>query len=309
MKKESRIYVAGHSGMVGSAIVKKLQSEGYTNIITRSHEYLDLTIPYEVKYFIKDNKPEYVFQCAAKVGGICANSTYPVDFLYENMMINMNVIKYAYENDVAKLMVLGSSCIYPKECEQPIKEEYLLSKALESTNEGYALAKISGIKLCQAYNKQYGTNYISVMPCSLLGEGDNFHPQNSHLIPAIMLKCHNAKINGDKEVEIWGSGKPLREFMYTEDVADGLLFLMNSYDKSEVINLGTGIEHSISEIAEIIKEVIGFKGEFRYNTDKPDGTMRKVLDCSKMKKLGWKPKIELKEGIKMLYDWYLSENS
>jgi GDP-L-fucose synthase len=295
--------------MVGSAVVRKLRSEGYHNLILKPHNIVDLSSQVETKWFLKDYKPDYIFICSAKVGGIHANNSYPVDFLYENMMIEFNIIKYAYEIGVKKLIMLGSSCIYPKNCKQPIREEYLLSNYLEATNEGYALAKISGIKLCQAYNKQYGTNFISVMPCSIFGVGDNFHPQNSHLIPAIMQRMYNAKINGDKEVEIWGTGKPKREFLYVDDLADGLLFLMQNYNESDIINIGTGVDYSISNIANQIKNIVGFKGELKFDTSKPDGTMKKLLDVSKINSLGWSHKIELKGGLKFLYEWFKNNYS
>jgi GDP-L-fucose synthase len=305
--KHARIFITGHTGLVGSAIYNKLQAEGYINLITVEHAIIDLTKETEVKWFMKDNLPEYVFNCAGLVGGIWANSTYPVDYLYHNMMIGMNMVKYSYEVGVKKLLVLGSSCIYPKDCKQPIDESYLLSSSLEQTNEGYALAKISTIKLAQAYNKQYATNFISVMPCSLFGDNDNFHPERSHLIPAIMRKMHEAKIKGDNKVEIWGSGTPLREFMHTNDLSDGLLFLMNNYDSSEVINLGTGEDYEIREIVLMIKDIVGYEGELNYNLDKPDGTMRKLLDSSKITELGWKPKIDIYDGLMLLYNWYVKE--
>ena len=307
MDKNAKIYITGHTGLVGSSILNKLQAEGYQNLITRSHDELDLTKETEVKWFMRDHQPEYVFNCAGLVGGIYANSTYPVDYLYNNMMIGMNIVKYSYEVGVKKLMLLGSSCIYPKDCKQPIDESYLLSSPLEQTNEGYALAKISTIKLAQAYNKQHGTNFISVFPCSLYGDNDNFHPQNSHLIPAIMKKMHDAKTQGDNKVEIWGSGTPLREFIHTNDVADGLLFLMNNYDEGEIINLGSGEDYEIREIVLMIKDIVGYEGELNYNLDKPDGTMRKLLDSSKITGLKWKPKIDLYDGICLLYNWYLKE--
>lgn len=307
MDKHARIFITGHTGLVGSAIYNKLQAEGYINLITVEHAIIDLTKETEVKWFMKDNLPEYVFNCAGLVGGIWANSTYPVDYLYHNMMIGMNMVKYSYEVGVKKLLVLGSSCIYPKDCKQPIDESYLLSSSLEQTNEGYALAKISTIKLAQAYNKQYATNFISVMPCSLFGDNDNFHPERSHLIPAIMRKMHEAKIKGDNKVEIWGSGTPLREFMHTNDLSDGLLFLMNNYDSSEVINLGTGEDYEIREIVLMIKDIVGYEGELNYNLDKPDGTMRKLLDSSKITELGWKPKIDIYDGLMLLYNWYVKE--
>jgi GDP-L-fucose synthase len=304
---DSKIAVLGSTGLVGSTLTKKLNEEGYTNLVTVSHEKLDLRNQTSVKWFMRDEKPEYVFNCAALVGGIGANSNYPVNFLYDNMMIGFNVIRSCYEVEVKKLMVLGSSCIYPKICKQPIKESSLLSGSLEKSNEGYALAKISTIKLAQACNKQLDTNFISVMPCSLFGCGESFDLENSHLIPAIMRKMHEAKVQGKSEVEIWGSGNPKREFMYIDDLADALLFLMQEYNDSEVINVGTGVELTISEIALMIKEVVEFEGALVYNTNKPDGTMRKLLDSTNLIEMGWKPKVDFKDGLSLLYKWYLKE--
>ena len=307
MKKDSKIYIAGSSGMVGSAILRTLQFEGYTNIITRTHEELDLTNQVEVKWFLKEQQPEYIFVCCGRVGGIKGNSTYPVEFLYENMMMGMNIMKYSHEAGVKKLLYLGSSCILPKECPQPIKSEYLLTGKLEPTNEGYALAKASNIRLAQFYNKQYNTNFITALPASIYGYGDNFHPENSHLIPGIMQRMHNVKINNIEEVEIWGSGIIEREFLYSSDLADACVFLMNHYNNTETINIGAGFDMNIKQIVKDIAEVVGFTGKIKYDTTKPDGTLKKLLDSSEIFKLGWKPKIKFEDGLKMLYKYYLEE--
>ena len=298
--------MAGHTGMVGSAIVRCLQQNGYENIITRTHKELDLTNQAETEKFFNEEKPEYVFLAAAKVGGIYANDTYPADFIMENMLIECNVIRSAFQNKVKKLMFLGSACIYPKLCPQPIKEEYLLTGPLEPTNEAYALAKISGIKMCQAYNKQYGTRYISVMPANLYGITDRFDAYNSHVIPSMMVKFHKAKIENLPYVELWGTGKPLREFLYVDDMAEACLYLMQNYESSELINIGSGKEISIRELAEIIKDVVGYKGEIIFDTSKPDGTPRRVLDNSKIMATGWRPKVDIREGIQKEYEYYLS---
>lgn len=305
MEKDSKIYVAGHRGLVGSAIVRGLKAKGYTNIIGRTHKELDLMDGVAVEKFFKEEKPEYVFLAAAKVGGIYANSTYPADFIFENLQIQQNVIGNAFKYKVKKLMFLGSSCIYPKMCPQPIKEEYLLSGYLEETNEGYALAKISGLKMCQFFNKQYGTNYISVMPTNLYGPYDNFSGINSHVMPALIRRFHEAKVNGDKEVIVWGSGKPLREFLYSEDMADACIYLMETYKGNDFFNIGTGKELTIKELAELIKETVGYEGKIVWDSSKPDGTPRKLLDVSRLEKAGWKYKVELKDGIKMAYKWFL----
>jgi GDP-L-fucose synthase len=304
MKKDSKIYVAGHRGLVGSAIVKNLKEKGYTNIIGRTHSEVDLKNQTSVKKFFEEERPEYVFLAAAKVGGINANNTAPADFIYENLEIQNNVIKAAFDFKVKKLLFLGSSCIYPKMCPQPIKEEYLLSGYLEPTNEAYALAKISGLKMCQFFKRQYGANFISCMPTNLYGPNDNFDLNSSHVMPALIRKFHEAKNNKEEFVEVWGTGKPLREFLYVDDMADGCVFLMENYDGEEHVNIGTGKEVTIRELAEMIKEVVGFEGELRFNTEKPDGTPRKLLDVSKLESLGWKYKVELKEGIKSAYDWF-----
>ncbi len=307
MYKDSKIYVAGHRGLVGSAIVGELKKKGYTNIIGKTHKELDLMDSTEVENFFKEEKPEYVFLAAAKVGGIYANSTYPADFIYENLQIQNNVIGNAHKYRVKKLMFLGSSCIYPKMCPQPIKEEYLLSGYLEETNEAYALAKISGLKMCQYFNKQYNTNYISVMPTNLYGPYDNFHPENSHVMPALIRRFYEAKVSGAKEVVVWGSGKPLREFLYSEDMADACIYLMENYEGNDFFNIGTGKELSIKALAEIIKEVVGFQGEIVWDTSKPDGTPRKLLDVRRLEGQGWKYKMELKDGIKAAYEWYIKK--
>lgn len=305
MEKEAKIYVAGHRGLVGSAIVRGLKVKGYTNIIGKTHKELDLMDSVAVEKFFEEERPEYVFLAAAKVGGIYANSTYPADFIFENLQIQQNVIGNAFKYKVKKLMFLGSSCIYPKMCPQPIKEEYLLSGYLEETNEGYALAKISGLKMCQFFNKQYGTNYISVMPTNLYGPYDNFSGVNSHVMPALIKRFHEAKINGDKEVIVWGSGKPLREFLYSEDMADACIYLMETYKGNDFFNIGTGKELTIKDLAELIKETVGYEGKIVWDSSKPDGTPRKLLDVSRLEKAGWKYKVELKDGIKMAYNWFL----
>ncbi|GAA0827178.1 GDP-L-fucose synthase family protein [Clostridium tertium] len=305
MNKDSKIYVAGHRGLVGSAIVRELKKKGCTNIIGKTHKELDLMDALAVENFFKEERPEYVFLAAAKVGGIYANSTYPADFIFENLQIQNNVIGNAYKYGVKKLMFLGSSCIYPKMCPQPIKEEYLLSGYLEETNEAYALAKISGLKMCQYFNKQYGTNFISVMPTNLYGPYDNFHPEHSHVMPALIRRFHEAKVNGAKEVVVWGSGKPLREFLYSEDMADACIYLMENYGGNDFFNIGTGKEITIKALAELIKEVVGYGGEIVWDSSKPDGTPRKLLDVSRLESQGWKYKMELKDGIKEAYKWYL----
>ena len=305
MNKDSKIYVAGHRGLVGSAIVRELKKKGCTNIIGKTHKELDLMDALAVENFFKEERPEYVFLAAAKVGGIYANSTYPADFIFENLQIQNNVIGNAYKYGVKKLMFLGSSCIYPKMCPQPIKEEYLLSGYLEETNEAYALAKISGLKMCQYFNKQYGTNFISVMPTNLYGPYDNFHPEHSHVMPALIRRFHEAKVNGAKEVVVWGSGTPLREFLYSEDMADACIYLMENYEGNDFFNIGTGKEITIKGLAELIKEVVGYEGEIVWDSSKPDGTPRKLLDVSRLESQGWKYKMELKDGIKEAYKWYL----
>lgn len=305
MEKDSKIYVAGHRGLVGSAIVRGLKAKGYTNIIGKTHAELDLMDNVAVEEFFKTEKPEYVFLAAAKVGGIYANSTYPADFIFQNLQIQQNVIGNAFKYNVKKLMFLGSSCIYPKMCPQPIKEEYLLSGYLEETNEGYALAKISGLKMCQFFNKQYGTNYISVMPTNLYGPYDNFSGINSHVMPALIRRFHEAKVNNAPEVVVWGSGTPLREFLYSEDMADACIYLMETYEGNDFFNIGTGKEITIKGLAELIKEVVGYEGKIVWDSTKPDGTPRKLLDVSRLEKAGWKYKMELKDGVKEAYKWFL----
>jgi len=304
VEKGAKVYVAGHQGLVGSAILRKLTSEGYSNIVTRSFQELDLRDQTAVNEFFKKEQPEYVFLAAAKVGGILANNTYPVDFLRDNLLIQTNVIDAAYRYGSRKLLFLGSSCIYPKFAPQPIKEEYLLTGELEPTNEPYAIAKIAGIKLCQAYNRQYGTNFISVMPTNLYGPGDNFDLETSHVIPALIRKFHESKIKGKDQVVVWGSGKPFREFLHVDDLADACLFLMSNYNSSEIINIGTGKDLSIAELAYLIKDIVGYDGNIIFDTSKPDGTPRKLLDVSKLFNMGWKPRITLEEGIRSTYSWY-----
>ena len=305
MQKDSKIYVAGHKGMVGSSIVRELNRQGYTNIITRTHSELDLTRQSEVENFFVQEKPEYVFLAAAKVGGIAANSSALADFMYYNMMIEMNVIHSAFSNSCRKLEFLGSSCIYPRMSPQPIKEEYLLSGYLEKTNEAYALAKISGLKYCEYLNTQYGTDYISVMPCNLYGPNDNYHPEHSHVMPALIRRFHEAKISGAKSVTCWGDGSPLREFLFVDDLAELCVFLMNNYSGNETVNAGTGREITIKGLTELVAEVVGYSGEILWDSSKPNGTPRKVLDISKAESLGWKYKTGLRDGIKLSYEDFL----
>jgi GDP-L-fucose synthase len=304
MNKDSKIYIAGHQGMVGSAIHRKLLSEGYTNFITRELEELDLRDQKAVEGFFALEKPDYVFLAAAKVGGIVANNTFRAEFLYDNLMIQNNIIHQSYVHSVKKLLFLGSSCIYPKLAPQPLKEEYLLTGLLEPTNEPYAIAKIAGIKMCDAYRDQYGCNFISVMPTNLYGPNDNFDLKTSHVLPALIRKFHEAKINNNPIVEIWGSGTPLREFMHVDDLADAIHFLMNKYDEPGFINIGVGEDISIKNLALLIKDIIGFEGDLKFDTSKPDGTPRKLLDVTKLHSLGWKAKIGLEEGITSVYDIY-----
>jgi GDP-L-fucose synthase len=292
--------------MVGSAIYRKLVKEGYTNIITKTSSELDLRNQQAVTNFFEQEKPEYVFLAAAKVGGIVANNTYRADFLYENLSIQNNVIHEAYKNDVKKLMFLGSSCIYPKMAPQPLEEEYLLTGLLEETNEPYAIAKIAGIKMVDAYRAQYGCNYISVMPTNLYGYNDNYHPQNSHVLPALIRKFHEAKNNETKEVVVWGSGTPMREFLFADDLAEACYYLMLNYDQAGFLNIGTGEDLTIKDLASLVKKVIGYEGDITFDSTKPDGTPRKLMDVTKLHALGWKHKIELEEGIKMAYDDFLS---
>jgi len=301
MKPDSKIYVAGHTGLVGSAIVRKLEKKGYTNIVTRTMEALDLTNQCATDEFFKTQKPEFVFLAAAKVGGIEANNTYPADFAYINLAIETNVIKAAHDHKVKKLLFLGSSCIYPKNCPQPIKEEYLLTGPLEPTNEAYAIAKIAGLKMCQFFKKQYGDNFISAMPTNLYGPNDNYDLQTSHVLPALIRKIHEAKVNNAPYVELWGTGTPRREFLYVDDLADAVVFLIKTYEGEEHINIGTGEDVTILELAEIIKEIVGYSGKIKFDATKPDGTMRKLLDVSKLAELGWKSGVSLKEGIELSY--------
>lgn len=332
MKKDSKIYIAGHKGLVGSAIVKNLESKGYTNLLYRTHQELDLLDSTAVARFFEEEKPEYVILAAAKVGGIVANNTFRADFIYENLQIQNNVIHQSYLHNVEKLLFLGSTCIYPKEAPQPMQEDCLLTSPLEYTNEPYAIAKIAGIKMCESYNLQYGTNFISVMPTNLYGPNDNFDLETSHVLPALLRKMHEAKLNNSPQVEIWGSGKPRREFLYSEDMADACVFILENRDfrdtyeikrdenttcspqsvknieiRNTHINIGTGVDTSIRELAETIKKIVRYEGELYFNDTKPDGTMVKLTDPLKLHNLGWKYSIELENGIKMIYDWYLKE--
>lgn len=307
MKKDSKIYIAGHRGMVGSAIRRLLEHAGFNNLIYRTSSELNLKEQSAVSAFFEAEKPEYVFLAAAKVGGIHANNTYRAEFLYDNLMIAANVIHAAYEHKVEKLMFLGSSCIYPKMAPQPLKESYLLTGELEPTNEPYAIAKIAGIKLCENYRDQYGCNFISVMPTNLYGIGDNYDLKNSHVLPALIRKFHEAKENGSPSVEVWGTGTPKREFLYADELADACIFLMQNYNERELVNIGAGDDVSIKELVELIKDVIGFEGMIAWNTDMPDGTPRKWMDVTKLTNLGWKRKIGLREGIEMTYADFLNQ--
>lgn len=305
MDKEAKIYVAGHRGMVGSAIVRRLEKEGYGNLVLKTSSELDLRSQEQVEQFFCEEKPEYVFLAAAKVGGIVANSKHPADFMYDNMILEMNVIHSAFVNQVKKLMFLGSSCIYPRMAPQPMPESCLLTSSLEQTNEAYALAKISGLKYCEYLNRQYGTDYISVMPTNLYGPNDNYHPEHSHVLPALIRRFHEAKTENRSEVVIWGTGAPLREFLYVDDLADACLFLMNHYSGNETVNLGTGKELSIAGLAELVGRAVGYQGKITFDPSKPDGTPRKLLDVSKLTGLGWTYKTELEEGIALAYDDFL----
>jgi GDP-L-fucose synthase len=309
MEKNAKIYIAGHRGMVGSAIHRKLQKEGFTNIITRVSAELDLRNQNDVAQFFEQEKLDYVFLAAAKVGGIIANNTYRADFLYENLQIQNNVIHSSYLNGVKKLMFLGSSCIYPKLAPQPLKEEYLLTGLLEPTNEPYAIAKIAGIKMCDAYRTQYGCNYISVMPTNLYGYNDNYHPQNSHVLPALIRRFHEAKIENKPDVTIWGTGSPKREFLFADDLAEACYYLMQNYDEEGLVNIGTGEDISIKDLAILIKNIIGYEGEIKFDTSKPDGTPRKLMDVSKLHSKGWEHTIELEDGIKLAYQDFLSHQA
>ena len=314
MNLTEKIYIAGHRGLVGSAIVRQLESRGFTNLLIRTHKELDLTNQAQVQSFFQQEKPDYVILAAAKVGGIHANNTYPADFIYQNMMIEANVINSAYEHKVKRLLFLGSTCIYPKAVEQPMREDALLTDILEPTNEPYALAKIAGIKLCESYNRQHGTDFRSVMPTNLYGINDNFHPENSHVIPALMQRFHKAKINNDAEVVVWGTGKAMREFLYVDDMAAASLFVLELDEEAyqaitkpmlSHINIGTGTEITIHELAETMKEIVGFKGEVVFDTTKPDGSLRKLVDVSRIESSGWSYSVDLKKGLKITYAWYL----
>lgn len=305
MDKESLIYIAGHTGLVGSAIIRKLREQGYENFVTRSHHELDLCNQQSVKDFFAAEKPEYVFLAAAKVGGIWANSTRSAEFIYENLMIEANIIHSAYVTGVRKLLFLGSSCIYPKMAPKPLKEDYLLTGELEPTNRAYAMAKITGIEMCRSYNKQYGTNYISVMPTNLYGPNDNFDLETSHVLPALIRKFHEAKVNNAREVVIWGTGTPVREFLHVDDLAEACLYLMQNYDGDGIVNIGCGEGITIHDLALLVKEVVGFEGELAFDTTKPDGTPVKINDVSKLKGLGWQPHITLRQGLEDTYRWYV----
>lgn len=304
MEKDCKIYVSGHKGLVGSAIVRALRNRSYNNIIGKTHKELDLTNQALVDEFFRAEKPEYVFLAAAKVGGIAANASYPADFIMENELIQCNIIKSSWENGVKKLMFFGSSCMYPRICPQPVKEEYLLTGPVEPTNEAYALAKISGVKMCQYFNTQYGTRYICVIPSNLYGSYDNFDPSGSHVIPGLIRKMHSAKTKNEAVVEIWGTGSPIRDFLFVDDMVDACLFLMQTYEGNEPINIGTGKCVSIKELAELIREVTGYTGQLHFDAEKPDGTPMRVLDVSRLAKAGWKFKVDLEEGLRLTYEFY-----
>ncbi|MBT2571265.1 GDP-L-fucose synthase [Planococcus sp. ISL-110] len=305
MEKDSKIYVAGHRGLVGSAIMRNLQDNGYSNLVFRTSEQLDLTKRDQVDKFFKEEQPEYVFLAAAKVGGIVANNDYPAEFIRDNLMIQTNVIDAAYQNGVKKLLFLGSTCIYPKLAAQPMREDSLLTGELEPTNEPYAIAKIAGIKMCQSYNRQYGTNFISIMPTNLYGPHDNFDLNSSHVLPALIRKFHEAKLHNTPTVEVWGTGTPKREFLYSDDLADAAIYLMNTYSGSDLVNIGMGKDITIKELAEKIGKTVGYEGEILFNTSKPDGAPRKLVDVSRLTSLGWEAKIPLDEGLEMAYKWFL----
>ena len=309
MNKSDKIYVAGHRGLVGAAIVRRLSSEGYSQLLTRSHKELDLTDQAQVRRFFETERPDFVFLAAARVGGIYANDAYPADFLRDNLLIQTHVIDAAYQAGVKKLLFLGSSCIYPKLAPQPLKEEYLLTGPLEPTNEWYAVAKIAGIKMCQAYRRQYGFHAISLMPTNLYGPGDNFDLQNSHVLPALLRKFHEAKQAGAPEVTVWGTGTPRREFLHVDDLADAALFLMERYDGEEMVNVGVGEDVTIRELALLIKEVVGYQGELVFDSSKPDGTPRKLMDVGRLHALGWRARIPLIEGVRATYEWYLANGA
>jgi GDP-L-fucose synthase len=318
MNLNDKIYIAGHSGLVGSAIVRQLEERGFANLLMRTHKELDLTSQAQVQDFFTQEKPDYVILAAAKVGGIHANNTYPADFIYQNMMIEANVINAAYENKVKRLLFLGSTCIYPKAVEQPMREDALLTDVLESTNEPYALAKIAGIKLCESYNRQHGTDFRSVMPTNLYGINDNFHPENSHVIPALMRRFHEAKINNDTEVIVWGTGNAMREFLYVDDMAQASLFVLELDEKTykvntqpmlSHINVGTGKDTTIREMAETMKQVVGYEGKLTFDAAKPDGVPRKLIDVTRLKRMGWGYDIDLKVGLQKTYEWYLTKDN
>ena len=308
IRKDAKIYVAGHRGLVGSAIVRSLEKKDYTNIVVRTHSELDLTDQAAVNSFFETEKPEYAVLAAAHVGGINANRTYPADFIYINSMIQCNVIKASHDNRVKKLLFLGSSCIYPRMAPQPIKESALLTGPLEETNEAYAVAKISGMEMCKFFKRQYGDDFISCMPTNLYGPNDNFDLENSHVLPAMIRKFHDAKVAGAEYTELWGDGSPLREFLYVDDMADACVYLLENYSGEEHVNIGTGKEITIKELAETVRDIVGFKGEIRWNTDMPNGTPRKLCDVSKLHSIGWKEKVDLREGIRLEYEWYLSQD-
>jgi GDP-L-fucose synthase len=308
MEKNAKIYLAGHQGLVGSAIRRRLETAGFTNLLVKSLEELDLRDQAGTAAFFAREKPDYVFLAAARVGGIHANSTYPAQFIYDNLMVAGNVIHQAYLQGVKKLLFLGSSCIYPKSCPQPMKEEYLLDGKLEPTNEPYAVAKIAGIRMCQAYNRQYGTRFISLMPTNLYGPGDNFDLEDSHVIPALMRKFHEGKVNGARTVTVWGSGAPRREFLFVDDLADACLFLMERYDEDEIINVGMGADQTIAELAGLLGEVVGFKGEPVFDLSKPDGTPRKLLDVTRINRLGWRARTPLRQGLEKTYAWFVDSH-
>jgi len=317
MDIKDKIYIAGHRGLVGSAIVRQLESRGFTNLLMRTHKELDLTNQATVQAFFSQEKPDYVILAAGKVGGIHANNTYPADFIYQNIMIEANIINSAYEHKVRRLLFLGSTCIYPRAVEQPMREDAILTNVLESTNEPYALSKIAGIKLCESYNRQYGTDFRSVMPTNLYGPNDNFHPENSHVIPALMRRFHEAKVNNDKEVSVWGTGNAMREFLYVNDMAEASLFVLELDEKTyqantrpmlSHINVGTGKDVTIREMAETMKQVVGFKGELTFDTTKPDGSPRKLIDVSRLSNMGWKYSVDLEEGLKKTYKWYFNQD-
>ena len=305
MEKDAKIYVAGHRGLVGSAIVRQLRNQGYENLLLRTRVELDLTSQLEVRGFFRSETPDYVFLAAAKVGGIHANDTYPADFIVDNLAIELNVIRAAYKNGVKRLLFLGSSCIYPKQAPQPLREEYLLTGPLEPTNEPYAVAKIAGIKMCESYNRQYGSEFVSVMPTNLYGPNDNFDLENSHVLPALIRKFHEAKERGDDKVVVWGTGSPRREFLYVDDMAAACVFVMNRDGYTDMVNIGVGEDIQIRDLARLVGEVVGFEGEIVFDPDKPDGTPRKLLDVSRLQALGWSAKTGLREGIEETYRWYL----